>query len=311
MRGRRTILAVVLVLIGLPEAWAVISAVSFELRNANNGALISSGRRREYLLHLPRGHDQSKPMPLVISLHGAGGWPMQQATLTRWDRLADREGFAVVYPEGGTGGGPRVWKPDDVQFLSDLIASLERSHNIDRNRIYVNGLSNGGGMSFVLSCRLAERIAAGGMVAPAQTVHWNWCGDDHPIPMMMVHGTADPMIPYRGGKTWVAPLPFPDVESWVGKWAQRNRCESPVVTSQGAKVVRREYQRCANDAAVVLYTVVGGGHTWPGGEDMPEWFVGPNSHEIDATEELWKFFSTKASKLTPRPSVSTAHVAAR
>jgi polyhydroxybutyrate depolymerase len=216
--------------------------------------------------------------------------------LSRWNRLADEHGFIVVYPSGSS--RPKVWHVDrgagllsDVRYISELIDTLEAAYNIDPTRIYANGVSNGGGMAFVLSCALSDRIAAVGMVAAAQSLPWNWCTDHRPVPMIAFHGTADPMTPYNGGRTWVAPESFPSIPAWTANWARRNRCEpNPAESAVAADVTRREYTNCADDAAVVLYTLRGGGHSWPGGEALPEWFVGPTSRSIDATSQMWAFF---------------------
>ena len=279
MRSRRVIAAVVIV-ISLPVMLAAFEAISFRIRNRNNGFLISSGEKREYLLYVPRSYDRTKPAPLVISMHGANGWPKQQMELTGWNRLADTQRFLVVYPSGLDDAGPRVWRvgsdfAKDVRFISDLIEKLESQYNIDRTRIYANGFSNGGGMSFVLSCTMSDRIAAVGMVGAAQTLPWSWCKERRAVPMIAFHGTADRFAFYNGGQSWVAPHPFPAVPLWTANWARRNRCAAkPVVSAVARDVTRREYTDCADGAAVVLYVVQGGGHTWPGGAPLPEWFVG-------------------------------------
>jgi polyhydroxybutyrate depolymerase len=281
----------VLTLISVPAVLALTKALTFHVHNQNNGSIVSGGRTREYLLYVPRSYDPARPAPLVVSLHGAGGWPVQQMETSGWNRVADENGFIVVYPSGVVGAGPRHWSVGDVPFIADLMDKLQASYNIDRRRIYVNGLSNGGGMSFVLSCALSERIAAVGMVAAAQTVSWTWCKDRTPVPMIAFHGTDDRIVPYHGGMSWVAPARFPNLVSWTEKWARRNRCEAkPVETAAAPDVTRREYTHCADEAAVVLYTIRGGGHTWPGGEPMPEWFVGPTSRSVDATRLMWAFF---------------------
>jgi polyhydroxybutyrate depolymerase len=291
-------LVAVFVLIALPAMIALADAVSFRARNRSNGAIVSSGEKREYFLYVPRSYDRSKRVPLVITLHGAGGWPVQQMELSGWNRLADREGFIVVYPAGIDTFGPRIWHTGsgsrgtrDVRFISELIGQLERDYAIDRERIYVNGLSNGGGMSFVLSCTMSDRIAAIGMVSSAQLLSWSWCTDRRPVPMIAFHGTADPMAPYDGGESWLAPVPFLSLPKFVAAWARRNGCAPEAVESRpAADVTRREYKRCTGDAAVVFYTMHGEGHVWPGGEPLPAWFVGPDSRTIDATEEMWTFF---------------------
>lgn len=109
--------------------------------------------------------------------------------------------------------------------------------------------------------------------------------------MIDFHGTADRMVPYHGGSSWVAPRPWPDVPKWAAKWARRNRCGTePVESAVAADVTRSEYTNCADDAAVMLYTIKGGGHSWPGGQPLPEWFVGPTSRRVDATSRMWEFF---------------------
>jgi polyhydroxybutyrate depolymerase len=108
--------------------------------------------------------------------------------------------------------------------------------------------------------------------------------------MIAFHGTADPEVPYRGGTSWVSRVAFPDVRAWTANWARRNGCAPAAIDSVVATdVTRRSYADCA--AAVVLYTVEGGGHTWPGGGPLPEWFVGPTSHSIDASRVMWAFFA--------------------
>ena len=179
----------------------------------------------------------------------------------------------------------------DVRFISELIDTLEAAYNIDPTRIYANGLSNGGGMAFVLSCTLSDRIAAVGMVAAAQLLPFSWCTDRRPVPMIAFHGTADHLTPYNGGRTWVARQTFPSIPTWTANWARRNRCgTSPVEAVVAADVTRLEYTNCADDAGVVLYRVQEGGHSWPGGGPLPEWLVGPTSRSIDATSQMWAFF---------------------
>lgn len=296
-RGKR-VLAAILVLLGLPVVLASAEAVSFLVRNRSNGSLISSGQRREYILHVPPGYDGGRPVPLVISLHGASGWPAQQRDVSRWNRVADQHGFLVVYPAATRGAGPRVWHVGrtaglarDVRFISDLVDELQARYNIDSARIYANGMSNGGAMTFALSCTLSSRIAAFGMVGAAQTLPFSWCTDRKPVPVIVFHGTADRLVPYRGGMSWMASAPFPDTVRWAASWARRNRCgESPAESVVAADVKRTEYTGCGSGAAVVLYTIEGGGHTWPGGEPLPRWWLGKTTTSIDASALMWQFF---------------------
>jgi polyhydroxybutyrate depolymerase len=299
MRSRKEVIGAVLVLLSLPPALALIQAVSFYVVNQSNGSFVSSRQQRDYLLYVPKSYDRTRPAPLVISMHGAALWGAAQKETSQWNRVAEREGVIVVYPSGAKGAGPRIWHVErgadlmrDVRFISELIDTLEAAYNIDPSRIYANGLSNGGGMAFVLSCALSDRIAAVGMVAAAQTLPWSWCTDHRAVPMIAFHGTADRQVPYTGGRSPVLRTDlFPSVPAWTANWARRNHCATnPVESVVAADVTRLEYTDCADDAAVVLYTVKGGGHSWPGGKPLPEWYVGPTSRSVDATSLMWAFY---------------------
>ena len=298
MKTRKVVIGALLVMVGRPVVLVLIAAVSVSFLNRTNGTIVSSGQKREYLLYVPKSCHRSKPTPLVISMHGAALWPAHQMNLSGWNRLADEHGFIVVYPSGSD--VPQIWHVDrgaglkrDVSFISELIDTLEAAYSIDPARIYANGIFNGGGMAFVLSCAQSDRIAAVGMVAAAQSLPWSWCTDRRPVPMVTFHGTADPFVPDQGGPSSdpFNPLQFPAIRDWTANWARRNRCgPSPIESVVAAEVTRLECTNCAAGAAVVLYTVQGGGHSWPGGKPIPEWVVGPTSNSIDATSEMWAFF---------------------
>jgi polyhydroxybutyrate depolymerase len=299
VKSRRGVIGAVLALISLPVLLVLIDAMDFQRTTRSNGWFVSGGEKRDYLLYVPASYDRTRPTPLVISMHGAGLWGAAQKEISQWNRVADREGFIVVYPSGAAAEGLRVWHMDrgpgpnrDVGFIAALIDTLEAGYNIDPARIYADGLSNGGGMAFVLSCTLSDRIAAVGLVASAQLLPWSWCTDERPVPMIAFHGTADRFTPYAGGHSWVAAdYRFPSIAAWTANWARRNRCEpTPVDSIVAPDVTRIEYPNCASDADVVLYRVNGGGHTWPGGTPLPAWFVGSTTRSIDATGLMWAFF---------------------
>ena len=310
MANRNAVMGSVLTLISLPLLLALAGAASFFVDNRSNGSFVSSGETRDFLVYVPSSYDRAQPAPLVISLHGAAMWGAAQKEMSQWNRVADAEGFIVVYPSGVAGNGPRIWREDgaerqarDVKFISELIDTLSARYNIDVARIYANGLSNGGGMSFALSCDLPDRIAAVGMVGAAQLMPFESCRDHRPFPMITFHGTDDRAVPYHGGKTWVAPNRFPDVRGWVSKWAQRNRCApTPVDSTIATDVTRRVYMKCAEGADLVLYTIVGGGHTWPGGQPLPEWFTGRTTNSISASREMWAFFRAHPRAHKGRPA---------
>ena len=299
MTRRTIVIGAMLLCIGLPPLFVLANAASFYSVNRTSGTIVTSaGQTREYILYVPNSYDRAKPAPLVISMHGAVNWPSFQMNLTQWNTLADEHGFIVVYP-GGTGGGPKVWhleglntkgrRAPDIAFISELIDSLEATYNIDRSRIYANGLSNGGGATYALSCTLADRIAAFGPLASAILDDYDPCAT--PAPVIAFHGTVDPLTPYDGGKVWIGPRPFPSIPEWIAKWARRNHCApDPVDSTVNADVTRREYRDCADGADTLLYTVKGGGHQWFGGTRGPEWLLGPFSRSVDASQVMWEFF---------------------
>jgi polyhydroxybutyrate depolymerase len=208
MKRRKIVVGAVAIIIGLPVVLALVTWVSFYALvssfapNRTNGTIVSSGEKREYLLYVPRSYDRAKPTPLVISVHAAMNWPAFQMKLSQWNKVADENGFIVVYP-AGTGTGFKTWymegsrtpsRMPDVRFVSELIDTLEATYNIDPTRIYANGMSNGGGMAFALSCTLSHRIAAIGAVSAAQSLPFSWCADySTPVPMIEFHGTGDPL----------------------------------------------------------------------------------------------------------------------
>ncbi len=292
----RTLSGLLIFLVSITSALVLL----FLRLNKTNGEIISSGRSRKFLLYVPKTYDPQIPTSLVISLHGFAEWPAHQMEISGWNDLADQKGFIVVYPSGT--GFPLRWRVRgaagsahdpalDVAFISDLIDTLENEYNIDPARIFANGLSNGGGMSFLLSCRLAERIAAIGTVAGAILLPWDDCRPSRPVPLIAFHGTGDPIVPYLGGPSRSFELPFPAVPNWIAEYARRGGCDAdPVLLPTAGEVSGIQYSNIGQNMDVVFYTIEGGGHSWPGGGSMPKFIVGRTTRDIDATKIIWEFF---------------------
>jgi polyhydroxybutyrate depolymerase len=180
-----------------------------------------------------------------------------------------------------------------VAFISDLIDQLEKDYNIDPSRIYVNGLSNGGGMSALLACELSDRIAAMGSVAGAYRFSWEDCPSAGPVPAIIFHGTDDPIVPYQGGLVGDSRFTFPSVPTWIEGLALHNGCDRvPVDLPSSGEVSGVHYENCSEEADVNFYVIDGGGHSWPGGGYLPEHLVGHTTQDIDATQVMWKFFQS-------------------
>jgi polyhydroxybutyrate depolymerase len=294
----RILLRIVFVVVGLLVLAALAIAILFTVLNQTNGRIVSSGEVRRYLLFVPTTYDPATPTPLVINLHGFVQWPAHQMQISRWNDVAEEQGFLVVYPEGT--GFPRRWRAGgwrgdptpDVRFIADLIDTLSRQYSLDPARIYANGLSNGGGMSYLLGCTLADRIAAVGGVAGAYAYPLDECRPSRPVPMIAFHGTADPIVPYLGGPSRGTEAGLPVIPDWIADRAALNGCRStPEALPTSSEVSGLRYTGCDQGAEVDFYTLEGGGHTWPGGEPLPEWLTGPTSQAIDATRVMWEFFS--------------------
>ena len=295
---RKLHLVLALGLLG-PLLAALLGGAIHRKQNQNNLRIISSGVEREILLVVPDDLDPAMPVPLVVTFHGGGLWPAAQRELDGWHELAEEHGFLLAYPSGTRTLDlkPRRWRvmepgtelDEDVRFVEDLLETLQTRYKIDPDRVYANGLSNGGAMAFALSCRLSTRFAAVGLVAPAQMLPLDWCPTENPVPGIVFAGTQDKLVPYRGGSTWVWHQPFASIPAWTDSWALRNRCGDFDERERSPDVTLRSYRACAEP--VLLYTIEGGGHTWPGGSPTAEWFLGRTTESISATSEMWDFFS--------------------
>ena len=271
------------------------------IMNRANGRLVSSGERRSYIVYVPPSYQPGTPVPLVITIHGYAGWAAHQATLSGWNELADEYGFIVVYPSGTD--YPKHWRTNgkpgsendpqiEVQFMNDLLDQLQAQYSIDPARIFANGISNGGGMSHLISCALADRVAAIGSVSGAYLYPAENCNPARPVPLIAFHGTADAIVPYLGGPSRAFDIPFPAIPEWMQNYARGNACTDPPQTfdAQG-EVSGVHYTGCQDNADVVFYTIQGGGHSWPGGEVLPKVIVGHTTSDINATRTMWAFFS--------------------
>ncbi len=258
--------------------------------------ILSSGVSRSYILFIPKSYDGKTALPVVFSYHGFISNPAQQMLFSGWDKIGEREGFFTVYPAGT--GNPTRWysgttsftgpeTTNDVQFFNDMLDELNKHLCIDNSRIFVTGLSNGGGMSHRLACDTSMRIAAIGTVAGAYPSVQMKCEATRAIPIIAFHGDADKIVNYKGSQREL----FPDIQEWAAEWAKRNSCQKgPDEFFKKDDVTAVQWGNCAQNGDVQLYTISDGGHTWPGGGlDLPA-VLGKTTKTINASELMWKFF---------------------
>lgn len=265
------------------------------------------GQKRTYLVHVPPSYDRKKPMPLVLALHGLAMTGKMMEYFSGLSKAADRDGFIVVYPNG-TGGLLLAWNtgalpgdggggkggPDDIAYLGKVLDDVERVLNVDRHRVYATGMSNGAMMTYKLASAMPDRIAA---IAPVGgTMPASGAAPTHPVPVIHFHGTEDTFVPYKGvSKEAKALIRFLSVPATIATWVKANGCaEKPRVTElpergDKLKVIRKIYDSCKNGADVVLITIEGGGHTWPGLQHHAT-FLGRSTRTVAADDLMWDFF---------------------
>ncbi|MCZ6858385.1 MAG: hypothetical protein O7F70_10325 [Gemmatimonadetes bacterium] len=256
----------------------------------------SGGRQRTYEIFIPP--DEGGMLPLLIFYHGRASTGAAFQNITRLDAIALRERFVVVYPDGwGTEGSWGVQSGftiadqlliNDVLFASTLIDHISEELPIDQNRVYVAGFSQGGMMTQTIACLLSKRIAAVLTVAatPHQTFTQQCIPERAPFPMMLIIGTEDTSFPWGGSSLTLS------VRETVEFWARKFNCNiNPVVENlpdtedDGTTVVRDTYNGCD----LILYTIEGGGHTWPGASVAFDPSFGVMSREINASEVIVEF----------------------
>ena len=254
------------------------------------------GASRTYVVYAPKVK-LSKPA-LVLVLHGlyGDGASIDLRTKRTFDTLADRDGFVVAYPdalagEWNTGHPGEPANTDDVGFLSALIDTLAAEFDVDPKRVYVTGLSKGAAMTYRLACERPNKITAIAPVAGGLSEGlMRSCAEAsrRPIPLLVMHGTADPIVPFDSG----------ELEGNVQYWIRRNGCTlTPVVTrlpdvdpTDGARTRVESYGNCKDGADVALYAIEGGGHHWPGGDQPLRLGMGNFSRDFDAGVLIWNFF---------------------
>ena len=268
------------------------------------------GRSRTYLIHVPRNYDPSRPSPVVLAFHGGGTNAKTMVRFSSLSETANREGFLVAYPNG-SGRNPNylTWNVgnccghamrenvDDTGFVRALLDDLGRAADIDAARVFATGVSNGGMMAYRLASELSDRIAA--IASVAGPVGTDKCFATRAVSILHFHGTSDEFVPFNGGRgpKSFSQADFRSVEASLRVWIAANGCPpSPIETRppnrnhDGTSVTETTWSPGRNASEVVLYTIHGGGHTWPG-RVPPISYLGLSTTELCANDVMWAFFS--------------------
>jgi polyhydroxybutyrate depolymerase len=229
--------------------------------------LQSGGMDRSYLLHVPPGYDGTKPLPLVFDIHGYTSFASEQLMRSKWDDMADKEGFVLIEPEGVN----KAWNAgsccggaqDDVKYFRDVVAKATAELCIDKKRVYVSGHSNGGAMTHRLACEAADIFAAAAPVCGWMTI--SNCNPSRPVPMLSIRGLNDGTVKIEGA------------DADVNEWLSNNECAKDQVTTSG---VCKTYASC-EAGTQVMDCRPRGGH---------DFFYGNNPDNYLVPDNAWPFF---------------------
>ena len=280
-------------------AFCLVFTVFVQAQTTIVDSIFSGGIYRTYRLYVPAVYTGASARPLVFNLHGYTSNALAQQQYTIFEPIADTANFLMVFPQGTKDGSNQpYWNAgistsgvNDIQFLSNLIDSISVQYNIDANRIYSCGLSNGGFMSETLACELSNRITAIASVAASMytTQYGTNCHPTRPVPVMQISGTADGTVLYNGSSIFV------HTDSVVKYWVTKNMCNPTAAfsnvpninTGDGCTAERYVYSGGLSGSTVELYKVIGGGHSWPGSP----YIIAVTNQDFSASKEIWRFFN--------------------
>jgi polyhydroxybutyrate depolymerase len=267
-------------------------------------------RFRYYEAHLPDNYRAGTPLPLVMVLHGGGGYAAFMRYQSGMDEVSDEQDFIVLYPAGShqtyvdrclfwNAGVAQVHEKqrgvDDVAYIRAVLDDAQRMFSVDPQRVYACGMSNGAQMCYLLAARMPYRIAAIGAVASQRSVAQYAPTPLRPMPLIAFHGTSDLLwAPFTGGISTAAIFQLHTINparEAIASWVDFNECAvEPLVFDQG----NAHGLAYAGEADVVYWELTGGGHTWPGGKcsiiEEEKLGVGAINRDIDASRLIWEFF---------------------
>lgn len=269
---------------------------------------------RWYEVHVPCSWDGSSALPLVIAFHGGGGTAAHMMRMTCWNEKADRCGFFVVYPEGMSldpsqpsnfTTNPQFWNDgtgrehvgrrniNDIGFVDVCLDDVFSRFPIDTGKVFGTGFSNGAFMVSRIGMELSHRFAA---IAPVAGIYLHKTSRPGPaVSVLCITGTEDPLSPLMGGEVrwpWGGKEWQPAVVDSVRTWAEMVACHpEPHTVDLSEGVTSISYGPNHGRAEIMLYTVEGMGHTWPGARIcLPERIFGKSTDKLEACDVIWDFF---------------------
>lgn len=293
--------------------WAKDLATSAEKENVDNrnSYITIDDKERKYYLHLPERRSGSDPIPLIIAFHSGHGGGIRLANQSGFNELANKDGFAVVYPDSvvqWNDGRAKASSMKDIKLTKALIKKLIAENNIDPKRIYATGILNGGLFTLRLACDMADTFAGfAPLLASIPEDYLESCRPSRKFPIIMMNATKNKMVPWQGGS-----VPFGSsfthggnvisVDKTIQFWQEHNDCSAAAYTeplpdrdkSDGTRVEQARYKNCSKGSALTHIIIKNGGSAWPGSKEEPgrmrTTMIGLTSYDIDAAEMIWEFF---------------------
>ncbi len=240
------------------------------------------------------------PAPLVVAMHGFLGSASNMRRKTRFDAIARREGFLVLYPNGlrrrWNDGRSPANRVDDVGYLSSVVQSLIADGRADPRQIFFTGHSNGGGMAMRMACDRPDLVRGIAVVATKTALNYQ-CPNGAPVPALFIHGTQDPISPHQGRSGDSRLGGALSSAATFDLWRKRNRCSGNARTStidrqdDGTSVEVKQYASCTRPFVSIV--INGHGHDWPSRTGKKTRLQGPASKEVEGASVVWRFFKSQ------------------
>ncbi len=248
--------------------------------------LVSGVNHGTYQLTVPRSYRAGHQTPLILLFYGFGSNPSQFSALTDLPSEGSADGYLVATPSAQGAEWQFTRGGTDAAFVNALVQELDATYCINQREVFATGFSAGAAFTILYACSHQSQIAAIATVAVDFQL-----GCTRPIPIMAFHGTSDPLVPYQNGAIGLS-LPGTKVrgtELNMTDWARLDHCRSqPRARQIGTQVERQEWSACVRGTAVELYSIIGGGHTWPGAD--PTKALGLTTQQVSATKQTLRFF---------------------
>lgn len=258
-----------------------------------------NGLQRQYVYYQPAELNEYRP--LLVVLHGFTSDEEKIMDYSKFNELADLNGFGVLYPQGSLDNDSNTYwnvgysfhkdiQTDDVDFIIQLTELIKSKYHLSSSNTFLTGMSNGGEMCYKMACEQPNAFKAIAPVAGMMLHTFYEQAQNKPVPVFATFGTADDVTRYEGDSAnmdgWGA---YQAIEKSINYWVNVNSCKSRTVeilpgpsAADSSYIIKTHYQSTQGGSDVLFYKVVNGGHDWPGA-----W----GNKDLQISQEIWSFFN--------------------